>query len=156
MILPGRECCDKWEGWMYNDEGTGEKRTDVDYTIAHHSMQHEAELMRSHPSILGLLIGSDCWPNDLATLEYRVALLEMDWDTPIVSSASQRGHSQALGNGGMKMEDSYGWVPPSHWWDGLQRLGSAGDFGSELGSGVDTSEIDSLKRFLSDEDLKGL
>jgi exo-1,4-beta-D-glucosaminidase len=30
-------------------------------------MRHEAELMQSHPSMLGFLVGSDYWPDDRAT-----------------------------------------------------------------------------------------
>lgn len=156
MIMAGWECCDKWEGWSYNDEGSGEKWKDADYTIANNSMRHEAELMRSHPSMLTFLIGSDFWPDDRATKIYVDALKAYDWDVPIISSASQRGFPAALGNGGMKMEGPYDWVPPNYWYDKQQRLGSAAGFGSELGAGVGTPEIGSLKKFLSASDLDDL
>lgn len=154
MLMAGWECCDKWEGWTYNDEGSGLKWTDADYGIANASMRHEAALMQSHPSMLAFLVGSDFWPDDRATDIYVAALRAHDWDVPIVSSASQRGFPVALGNGGMKMEGPYDWVPPIYWTD--TRLGAAFGFGSELGAGVGTPEIESLSRFLNDADLQDL
>jgi exo-1,4-beta-D-glucosaminidase len=156
MLLAGWECCDKWEGWSFNDEGSGEKWDDADYSIANTSMRHEAEMMQTHPSMLGFLVGSDFWPDDRATRIYVDALKALNWDTPILASASQRGAPDLLGNGGMKMDGPYDWVPPNYWYDEQQRLGSAGGFGSELGAGVGTPSLPSLQRFLSKEDLEDL
>jgi exo-1,4-beta-D-glucosaminidase len=156
MIFAGWECCDKWEGWSFNDEGSGAKWSDADYSIANASMLHEAGMMQPHPSMLGFLVGSDFWPDDRATNIYVDALRSMNWDTPILASASQRGAPEALGNGGMKMDGPYDWVPPNYWYDTEQRLGSAGGFGSELGAGVGTPSVSSLQRFLSKEDLDDL
>lgn len=119
-------------------------------------MRHEAALMQTHPSILGFLIGSDFWPDDRATSLYVDALKAYDWDTPILSSASQRGAPAQIGNGGMKMEGPYDWVPPNYWYDSATRLGSAAGFGSELGAGVGTPELGSLRKFLSPADLDDL
>ncbi|KAF1954052.1 glycoside hydrolase [Byssothecium circinans] len=154
MLLTGWECCDKWEGWTYNNEGSGITFTDPDYAIANTSMRHEAEMMQHHPSLLGFLIGSDFWPDDRATGIYVDALRAYDWDVPIIASASQRGYPALLGNGGMKMEGPYDWVPPSYWYG--DRLGAAFGFGSELGAGVGTPELSSLKRFLSRDDIDDL
>lgn len=156
MIMAGWECCDKWEGWSYNNEGSGEKWTNADYTIANNSMRHEAELMQSHPSMLTFLIGSDFWPDDRATKIYVDALKAFDWNVPIISSASQRGFPALLGNSGMKMEGPYDWVPPSYWYDDQNRVGAAWGFASELGAGVGTPELSSLKKFLSPSDLTDL
>ncbi|KAF1969793.1 putative glycosyl hydrolase [Bimuria novae-zelandiae CBS 107.79] len=147
MIMAGWECCDKWEGWSYNNEGSGEKWKDPDYAIANASMRHEAELMQHHPSILAFLIGSDFWPDDRATRMYVDALKSLDWDVPIIASASQRGFPALLGNGGMKMDGPYDWVPPNYWY--TDQLGAAFGFGSELGTGAGTPELSSLKRFIS-------
>lgn len=156
MLLAGWECCDKWEGWSYNDEGFGDKWSDADYTIANLSMRHEAEMMQSHPSMLGFLVGSDFWPDDRATQIYVDALKAFNWDIPILASASQRGAPDLIGNGGMKMDGPYDWVPPNYWFDDQQRLGAAGGFGSELGAGVGTPELGSLHKFLAPSDLEDL
>ncbi|CAI6293802.1 unnamed protein product [Periconia digitata] len=155
MILAGWECCDKWEGWSYNDEASGLPWTPQDYSIANSSMRHEASLMQSHPSMLGFLVGSDFWPDDTATQIYVDALQAYEWDTPIISSASQRGFPALLGNSGMKMEGPYDWVPPNYWPSSTQ-LGGAFGFGSELGAGVGTPLLPSLSRFLSPNDLEDL
>ncbi|KAF2733389.1 glycoside hydrolase [Polyplosphaeria fusca] len=154
MVLAGWECCDKWEAWSFNDEGSGLLFTDPDYAIANISMRHEAALMQPHPAMLGFLVGSDFWPDDRATGIYVAALKARDWDTPIIASASQRGFPKLLGNGGMKMDGPYDWVPPSYW--SSSQLGGAFGFGSELGAGVGTPTMSSLARFLSEGDREDL
>ncbi|KAJ5833951.1 hypothetical protein N7474_002262 [Penicillium riverlandense] len=151
MILAGWECCDKWEGWKYNDEADGVKWDSKDYPIAKTQMLHEAEMMQAHPSMLGFLVGSDYWPDDRATKVYLEALEQMDWPNPIIASAAKRGYPEALGPSGMKMNGPYDWVPPNYWYG--TKEGAAFGFGSELGAGVGTPELQSLKRFLSNEDL---
>jgi exo-1,4-beta-D-glucosaminidase len=154
MVMTGWECCDKWEGWSFNDEGSGEKWIDADYSIANASMRHEAEMMQHHPSLLTFLVGSDFWPDDRATKIYVDALHAFNWETPIIASASQRGFPALLGNGGMKMEGPYDWVSPNYWYN--DQLGAAFGFGSELGAGVGTPTLSSLKKFLSEADLDDL
>lgn len=171
MVLAGWECCDKWEGWdvspitfshhlteltesQYNDDAQGVKWGESDYPIAQAAMLHEAEMMQAHPSMLGFLVGSDYWPNDRATEVYLDALKDMDWKNPIIASASKRGYPKALGPSGMKMDGPYDWVPPNYWYGDQE--GAAFGFGSELGAGVGTPEMGSLKKFMSDGDLETL
>ncbi|KAJ5773762.1 Glycoside hydrolase family 2 immunoglobulin-like beta-sandwich [Penicillium paradoxum] len=152
MVLAGWECCDKWEAWEYNEDVSAVFWGESDYPIAKAAMLHEADMMQSHPSLLGFLIGSDSWPNDEATKNYLDALKEMDWPNPIIASASKRGYPEALGPSGMKMDGPYDWVPPNYWYNNKE--GAAYGFGSELGAGVGTPEMGSLKKFMSDEDLE--
>ncbi|KAJ5152597.1 Exo-beta-D-glucosaminidase [Penicillium canariense] len=152
MVLAGWECCDKWEGWEYNDDAAGAKWGESDYPIARAAMLHEAEMMQAHPSMLGFLVGSDYWPNDRATEVYLAALKEMDWENPVIASASMRGYPEALGPSGMKMDGPYDWVPPNYWYG--DKGGAAFGFGSELGAGVGTPEMGSLKKFMSTVDLE--
>ncbi|KAJ5715543.1 Glycoside hydrolase family 2 immunoglobulin-like beta-sandwich [Penicillium malachiteum] len=151
MILTGWECCDKWEAWEYNHDADGVKWGEKDYEIARAAMLHEAEMMQAHPSLLGFLIGSDYWPNDQATEVFLDALQEMDWTNPVIASASKRGYPEALGPSGMKMNGPYDWVPPNYWYGDEE--GAAFGFGSELGAGVGTPELSSLKKFMSGDDL---
>lgn len=125
-----------------------------DYRVARTSMLHEAQMMQPHPSMLGFLVGSDYWPNDRATTVYMEALREMDWQNPVIASASQRGYPEALGPSGMKMDGPYDWVPPNYWYG--DQDGAAFGFGSELGTGVGTPEMGSLKRFLQDVEMGSL
>ncbi|KAJ5960781.1 Glycoside hydrolase family 2 immunoglobulin-like beta-sandwich [Penicillium vulpinum] len=154
MVLAGWECCDKWEGWTYNDDANGVKWGKADYPVANASMLHEAEMMQSHASMLGFLVGSDYWPNDQATEIYLDAFKAMDWPNPIIASASKRGYPDALGPSGMKMDGPYEWVPPNYWYG--KKEGAAFGFGSELGAGVGTPEMSSMKKFMSDADLESL
>ncbi|PGH08486.1 hypothetical protein AJ79_05975 [Helicocarpus griseus UAMH5409] len=154
MLLAGWECCNKWEGWTYNDEGSGELWTDADYATANASMLHEAALMQAHPSMLGFLLGSDFWPVDRATKIYVDALERMDWNNPIISSAAQRGFPELVGPSGMKMNGPYDWVPPNYWYG--DQLGAAFGFGSELGAGVGSPELASLREFLTEVEIEEL
>lgn len=52
------------------------------------------------------------------------------------------------------MDGPYDWVPPNYWY--ADQLGAAFGFGSELGAGVGTPEIGSLKKFLSQSDIDDL
>lgn len=162
MVMPGWECCDKWEAWAYNDElaiNPPPVWDDGDYETANYSMIHEAAVLQPHPSVLTFLVGSDFWPNDQAVALYVDALKNAGWQTPIIASAAKRGYPAILGPSGMKMDGPYDWVPPNYWYDtepSADRLGAAFGFGSELGSGVGTPEIGSLKRFLNQGDLDDL
>ncbi|KAJ5281978.1 Glycoside hydrolase family 2 immunoglobulin-like beta-sandwich [Penicillium angulare] len=154
MVLAGWECCDKWEGWEFNNDADGVKWGESDYPIARAAMLHEAEMMQAHPSLLGFLVGSDYWPNDRATEVYLESLQKMDWQNPIIASASKRGYPEALGPSGMKMNGPYDWVPPNYWYG--DEDGAAFGFGTELGAGVGTPEMNSLKIFMTDSDLEAL
>ena len=103
MVLAGWECCDKWEGWDYNEDGMGEKWADVDYATAGLQMEHEAYMMQGHACMLAFLVGSDYWPNDRATKIYMDRLKELNWDVPIIASAGMLGWPEILGPSGMKM-----------------------------------------------------
>lgn len=151
MVLPGWECCDKWE--------TIARWSAQDYVTADASMRHEAAMLQTHPSVLGFMVGSDEQPGDEATKVYTDALKDAGWQTPIISSGSDRGYPRLLGPSGMKMEGPYEWVPPKYWWDTKpynRRRGAAFGFGSELGAGVGTPEVGSLLGFLSPEEREQL
>ncbi|KAK4445405.1 glycoside hydrolase superfamily [Podospora aff. communis PSN243] len=163
MIMPGWECCSKWEAWSHNPQKDNYAPTPVwnddDYVIANVSMRHEASMMQTHPSVLGYLLGSDYWPDSKATSIYMDAFQAVDWQTPIIISASSRGTDAAsgLGPSGMRMEGPYDWVPPSYWWDNNESLyGSAAGFASELSAGGGTPDLPSLEKFLSRSDLDDL
>ncbi len=165
LLLPGWECCDKWEAWSYNPDLAVQPTpvwSEVEYAIAEASMAHEGAMMQKHPSVLGFVIGSDYYPDEKATAGYLRALRGVDWQGVVVASASMRGSAGGLAVSGMKMEGPYDWVPPGYWFDtgvngtGEGRYGAAFGFGSELGAGVGTPELGSLNKFLGDGELEGL
>jgi exo-1,4-beta-D-glucosaminidase len=160
MIIAGFVCCSKWEAWEYNgDIDPNVPWTENDYETADATMRHEAAMMQPHPSVLGFLVGSDFWPNDRATKIYVDALKDAYWQTPVIASASKRGYPALLGPSGMKMAGPYDWVPPNYWYDtesAEDPLGAAVGFGSELGAGVGTPEISSLKKFMTKSEMEDL
>lgn len=116
-------------------------------------------MLQAHPSVLAYLVGSDYWPDDNATAIYREAFESVNWPNPIIASASKRGYPEALGPSGMKMAGPYDWVPPNYWYDtvpSVDRFGAAFGLGSELGTGVGTPELSSLRKFLTPEDMDDL
>lgn len=162
MVIAGWECCDKWESWEYNHDLAIDPPAiwdDRDYAIANASMVHEASVLQTHPSVMAYLVGSDYWPNDRATKIYMDALNAAGWQVPVLASASKRGYPEALGPSGMKMSGPYDWIPPNYWYDVTpddNRFGAAFGFGSELGAGVGTPELGSLKKFLTQDDMDDL
>jgi exo-1,4-beta-D-glucosaminidase len=107
MVLAGWECCDKWEGWSYNEDADGIKWVDVDYDTADKQMNHEAYMMQGHASMLAFLVGSDYWPDNRAAKIYVDDLKELDWDVPIIASAGKLGYPEILGPSGMKMGEPF-------------------------------------------------
>ncbi|OLB74771.1 MAG: hypothetical protein AUI14_22645 [Actinobacteria bacterium 13_2_20CM_2_71_6] len=151
MLLPGWECCDKWEGYAPDSEAA--RWAGVDYQVAAASMTAVAKRIRNHPSVIGYLIGSDNAPNAQLESAYLTALQGADWPDPVISSAKDKS-SPKLGRSGMKMDGPYDWVPPNYWYG--DRLGAAFGFGSELSAGPDVPGLDSLRAMLSGSELDQL
>ncbi|MFF4392716.1 sugar-binding domain-containing protein [Streptomyces sp. NPDC001552] len=152
LLLPGWECCNKWEGPV-NPTGSGEKWNAADRLTARASMAAEAARLRDHPSVLSFLIGSDFAPDAQAERDYLDALRAADWPTPVVPAAS--AVTTALsGPSGMRMTGPYDWVPPSYWYD--KREGGATGFNSETSAGPSIPTLDTLRRTLSPAELETL
>jgi exo-1,4-beta-D-glucosaminidase len=143
MVLPGWECCDKWESAAKTG---GEPWDDADMKVAQASMASEARLLRNHPSVIGFLIGSDNAPPPAIAKMYVDALRAADWNTPIVSAAVDQA-STVAGPSGMKMAGPYAWIPPSYWY--ADKLGGAFGFDSEVSAGADIPRLEDVQRMLS-------
>ncbi|WP_030339564.1 glycoside hydrolase family 2 protein [Streptomyces sp. NRRL S-1022] len=152
LVLPGWECCGKWEGQVNGTE-KGERWTEADYPVAKASMAAEAARLRGHPSVLSFLIGSDFAPDATIEKNYLDALRAADWPTPVVPSASDRP-SPELGASGMKMTGPYDWVPPGYWY--AKREGGATGFNSETSAGPSIPTLDSLRRMMTPAELDTL
>jgi exo-1,4-beta-D-glucosaminidase len=152
MVLPGWECCNKWEAWA----GTGGAAwDDNDLDVAERSMESEAELLRSHASVICFLIGSDYAPPPPIAQRYVRALESKGWTLPVVASAAVQG-SEVSGPSGMKMTGPYDWVPPVYWYDRDPQLGGAIGFNSETSAGHTVPRTASLRRMLTLEELDRL
>ncbi|WTA95143.1 exo-beta-D-glucosaminidase [Streptomyces avidinii] len=152
LILPGWECCNKWEGQV-NPTGTGEKWSAADRLTSRASMAAEAARLRGHPSVLSFLIGSDYAPDAQTERDYLDALRAADWPTPVIPAASAVT-TPLSGPSGLRMTGPYDWVPPSYWYD--KREGGATGFNSETSAGPSVPTLDTLRRTLSPAELETL
>lgn len=150
MILPGWECCDKWESAAKTG---GEPWDAADEKVAGSSMESEARLLRNHPSVIGFLIGSDNAPPPAIAKLYVDTLNAQGWSLPIVSAAVPQGTAQT-GPSGMKMDGPYGWVPPAYWY--ADKLGGAFGFDSEVSAGASIPPLEDLNRMLSPQEQEAL
>ncbi len=150
MILPGWECCDKWE----SAAGTGGEPWDAaDEQVAAASMASEARLLRNHPSVIGFMIGSDNAPPPRIAAMYVDTLHAEDWPLPIIAAAVPQGTTQT-GPSGMKMDGPYDWVPPAYWY--ADKLGGAFGFDSEVSAGATIPPLEDLTRMLAPQELEAL
>jgi exo-1,4-beta-D-glucosaminidase len=164
LVLPGWECCNKWEAHA----GTGAAAwSDHDYVVARRSMASEARLLRNHPSVLCFQIGSDFAPPPVLADIYVEELRDAEWVLPIVSSGSSEFNNawasgtselgttatEAAGLSGMKMWP-YDWVPPVYWY--ARQYGGAIGFSSESSAGHSIPRLPSLRTMLTPAELDQL
>jgi exo-1,4-beta-D-glucosaminidase len=150
MILAGWECCDKWESAAKTG---GEPWDASDEKVAAASMASEARLLRSHPSVIGFLIGSDNAPPAVLSKMYVDILRTEEWPLPIIAAAVPQATAET-GPSGMKMDGPYSWVPPAYWYG--DQLGGAFGFDSEVSAGASIPLLDDLTRMLSPQELEAL
>ncbi|SMD23385.1 glycoside hydrolase family 2 protein [Kibdelosporangium aridum] len=145
MLLPGWECCDKWEPWT---GWGGEAWTPEDYPIAQGSLNAQARFLRNHPSVIAFLIGSDISPPEDVQRMYLGEFEKVGWPNPVLPAASLNGGPQPpLGPSGSKMEGPYDWVPPVYWYG--DKLGAAFGFAGELSAGHSIPALDTVKGMLN-------
>lgn len=150
LILPGWECCDKWEAAAKTG---GEPWNEADTKVAAESMASEARLLRNHPAVIGFLIGSDHAPPPALAQMYVNTLHDADWPNPIISDAAEEQTAQT-GPSGLKMRGPYGWVPPAYWY--ADKLGGAFGFDSEVSAGADIPRLEDVERMLSPQEREAL
>ncbi|WP_052489051.1 sugar-binding domain-containing protein, partial [Streptomyces sp. 150FB] len=152
MVLPGWECCDKWEAWA----GTGgEDWTAEDHTTAVRSAASEAVLLNNHPSVVAFLIGSDNAPPADIAKSYTDAFGKAGWSLPLVSAASDQSTS-ATGDSGMKMTGPYAYVPPNYWYSTRDDEGGAVGFNSETSAGEAIPRQSTLDQMMTPEEQRQL
>ena len=150
MVLAGWECCDKWESPAKTG---GEPWDAADEEVAAASTASEARLLRSHPSVIGFLIGSDNAPPAAISKIYVNTLRAEDWPLPIIAAAAQQPTAET-GPSGMKMDGPWSWVPPAYWY--ADKLGGAFGFDSEVSAGASIPPLDDLTRMLAPQELEAL
>jgi exo-1,4-beta-D-glucosaminidase len=152
LLLPGWECCDKWEPWT---GWGGEAWTPADYEIAKGSLAAQARFLRAHPSVIAFFIGSDIHPPEDVQRMYLAEFEKAGWPNPVQVAASYNGGPVApLGWSGSKMEGPYDWVPPNYWYG--DKLGGAFGFAGELSAGHSIPSLDSVRAMLSQTEQEQL
>ncbi|HKU23831.1 MAG TPA: glycoside hydrolase family 2 protein, partial [Candidatus Sulfotelmatobacter sp.] len=106
LVMAGWCCCDFWERWP--------KWQPKDFEIAKQSLRDQIYRLRSHPSLVMWLNGSDNPPPPDVEQMYLDIEKELLWPNPVVSSATGKKTS-VTGDSGMKMSGPYEYVAPSYW-----------------------------------------
>jgi exo-1,4-beta-D-glucosaminidase len=106
LVMAGWCCCDFWEHWgSWKDE---------DFEIAKASLRDQMYRLRSHPSLVMWLNGSDNPPPPDVEDMYLKIENDLQWPNPIVSSATAKPTTVTNGSG-VKMSGPYEYVAPSYW-----------------------------------------
>ena len=144
LIMAGWCCCDHWELWKHWQKG--------DLEIASASLRSQILRMRSHPSMLVWLNGSDMPPPADVETEYIKVLKETDWPNPYISSASATP-TTVTGKSGVKMTGPYDYVPPNYWMIDTNKYGGAFGFNTETGPGPAVPLVSCLRKFIPADHL---
>jgi exo-1,4-beta-D-glucosaminidase len=106
LVMAGWCCCDFWERWP--------RWQPKDFEIAKQSLRDQIYRLRSHPSIVMWLNGSDNAPPPDVEQMYLDVEKDLFWPNPVVSSATGKKTS-VTGDSGVKMTGPYEYVAPSYW-----------------------------------------
>jgi exo-1,4-beta-D-glucosaminidase len=141
--MAGWCCCDRWEQWReWNDE---------DHAVAAASLRDQILRLRGRASLLLWLNGSDNPPPPRVERMYLAILRELEWVSPVLSSASERA-TEVSGPTGVKMRGPYDYEPPEYWrWDTSR--GGAFGFATEITPGPAIPPVESLRSMLPVEHL---
>ena len=144
LVIAGWCCCDRWEKW----DSWGAR----DLEIATASLRTQILRLRSHPSLMLWMNGSDNPPPAKVEEAYIKVLKETDWSNPYVSSASAMPTS-VTGASGVKMTGPYDYVPPSYWLTDTGRYGGAFSFMTETSPGPAIPLKSSLRKMIPSDHL---
>ena len=153
LIMAGWCCCDHWEHWS--------EWTPEDHKIAEQSLKDQIYRLRSHPSLLVWLNGSDNPPPADVEQTYLKVEKELLWPNPVISSATGKP-TAVSGQSGVKMSGPYEYVAPGYWMqDALGSnhpqdcnaggCGGGYGFNSETSPGPAVPPIESIKAMLPKE-----
>ena len=106
LVMAGWCCCDFWERWP--------RWKPADFEIAQQSLRDQIYRLRSHPSLVMWLNGSDNPPPPDVEQMYLSIEKQLLWPNPVVSSATGKPTS-VTGDSGVKMTGPYEYVAPAYW-----------------------------------------
>jgi exo-1,4-beta-D-glucosaminidase len=156
LVMAGWCCCDFWEQWAHWKA--------QDFEIAQQSLRDQIYRLRSHPSLVVWLNGSDNPPPPNVEQKYLEIERELLWPNPILSSATGRA-TKVTGDSGVKMTGPYEYVAPSYWEDDTPQgqdhrkqcnpggCGGAYGFNTETSMGPAVPPIESIRAMVGNEHL---
>ena len=106
LVMAGWCCCDFWERWP--------RWKPADFDIAKQSLRDQIYRLRSHPSLVMWLNGSDNPPPPDVEQMYLNVEKDLFWPNPVVSSATGK-QTSVTGDSGVKMTGPYGYIAPGYW-----------------------------------------
>ncbi|HEY1902752.1 MAG TPA: glycosyl hydrolase family 2 [Terracidiphilus sp.] len=145
LVMAGWSCS-LWETWP--------KWKEEQYAVAEQSLRSQILRLRSHPSMLAWLNGSDNHPPPNVERMYLDIEREYLWPNGIISSAMQE--PSLTGDTGVKMTGPYEYVVPEFWMEEKDRVGDRGGafgFNTETGPGPGIPPIETLKEILPKDHL---
>ena len=143
LVMAGWCCCSFWEQWS--------KWQPSDLQNATEQLRSQILRLRSHPSLLVWLNGSDNPPPAKVERAYLDVEKQLRWPNPVLSSASQKPTS-VTGPSGVKMTGPYDYVPPPYWLEDHQR-GGAYSFITETSPGPAPVVEESLRKMMPAGDV---
>jgi exo-1,4-beta-D-glucosaminidase len=143
LIMAGWCCCDAWEKWGKWSEET--KQVSVS------SLRDQMLRLRSHPSLLMWLNGSDNPPPHDREMAYLDVEKETNWNKPVISSATAKD-TDVTGKTGVKMSGPYEYVPANYWTIDTKNGGAYG-FNTETSPGPAVPPLEELKTFIPEDKL---
>jgi exo-1,4-beta-D-glucosaminidase len=143
MVMAGWCCGPMWEYWEYWD--------DTDIKVAVESQKDQILRLRSHPSLLVWLYGSDKTPPPEIEAQYLNILHTYAPTAPYLPSATEQG-TPTTGATGVKMRGPYSYEPPIYYYL-MESPGGAWGFGTEMGPGENVPPIESIHKMLPDDHL---
>jgi exo-1,4-beta-D-glucosaminidase len=155
LVMAGWCCCDHWEHWG--------NWAPEDFDIAKASLRDQMYRLRSHPSMVMWLNGSDNPPPPDVEEMYLKIEKDLLWPNPIVSSATAKP-ANITGASGVKMSGPYEYVAPSYWVADTHRptteqtcnaggCGGAYGFNAETSMGPAVPPLESVMRMVPKDHL---
>jgi len=153
LVMAGWCCCDHWEHWG--------RWKPQDFEIAKASLRDQMYRMRSHPSLVMWLNGSDNPPPPDVEQMYLDIEKQLLWPNPVVSSATAKT-AAVTGDSGVKMTGPYEYVAPSYWLKDVRSdnhdcnpggCGGAYGFNSETSPGPAVPPIESIRAMIPKDHL---
>jgi exo-1,4-beta-D-glucosaminidase len=156
LVMAGWCCCDFWERWN--------RWQPQDFEIAQQSLRDQMYRLRSHPSLVMWLNGSDNPPPPDVEHMYLDIEKKLLWPNPVISSATGKA-TTVTGDSGVKMTGPYEYVAPSYWQQDTPQgqpnrkqcnpggCGGAYGFNTETSMGPAVPPIESIRTMIGKDHL---